>query len=244
MLQSTALSLLSIREAMSAQLEPLTMSIVHGNSLGLICHVFAFIICNPELQNSKPTPPRSPFPASHRDQLRGVGHLSLHETQRFQQKKARKVCCSAAYTHFPIFCHKWGQSLWSKPCTMQATVAKAIEVSRASWSHMSSSHPANSVVWFWTSFLEGLPQALFFHSSHKSFVLYPEFLFCFSGWISSRGWLFKKFHWVWCWWLTPIILATQEAEIRRTAIWSQSQANSSWNLILKKKNHKKGLVEW
>jgi hypothetical protein len=29
------------------------------------------------------------------------------------------------------------------------------------------------------------------------------------------------------WWLTLVILATQEAEIRRTEVWSQPQANSS-----------------
>jgi hypothetical protein len=29
------------------------------------------------------------------------------------------------------------------------------------------------------------------------------------------------------WWLTPVILATQEAEIRRFTIQSQPQANSS-----------------
>jgi hypothetical protein len=39
----------------------------------------------------------------------------------------------------------------------------------------------------------------------------------------------------------PIILATQEAEIR-IMVQSQPWANSSGDLILKK-NHKKGLVE-
>jgi hypothetical protein len=44
----------------------------------------------------------------------------------------------------------------------------------------------------------------------------------------------------------PVILATQEeAEIRRIAVQSQPQANSLRDLISKKKkNHKKGLVEW
>jgi hypothetical protein len=43
-------------------------------------------------------------------------------------------------------------------------------------------------------------------------------------------------------WLTPIILVTQEAEIRRIAV--QSQANSSTRPYLEKTLHKKGLVEW
>jgi hypothetical protein len=29
------------------------------------------------------------------------------------------------------------------------------------------------------------------------------------------------------WWLTPVILTTQKAQIRRIAVWSQAQANSS-----------------
>jgi hypothetical protein len=33
-------------------------------------------------------------------------------------------------------------------------------------------------------------------------------------------------------WLTPVILVTQELEIRRITVQSQSQANSSWNPIL------------
>jgi hypothetical protein len=36
-------------------------------------------------------------------------------------------------------------------------------------------------------------------------------------------------------WLTPVILATQEAEIRRILVWSQSQANSLQDPISKKK---------
>jgi hypothetical protein len=44
-------------------------------------------------------------------------------------------------------------------------------------------------------------------------------------------------------WLMPVILATQEAEIR-TAVQSQPQANSSRDPISKKNLHKKGLAEW
>jgi hypothetical protein len=42
------------------------------------------------------------------------------------------------------------------------------------------------------------------------------------------------------WWLKPVILATQEAEIRRIAVQSQSQANSSRDLISKKPMARKG----
>jgi hypothetical protein len=42
----------------------------------------------------------------------------------------------------------------------------------------------------------------------------------------------------------PVILATQEAEVRKIAVQSQHQANSLRGPISKKKNHKKGLVEW
>jgi hypothetical protein len=47
-----------------------------------------------------------------------------------------------------------------------------------------------------------------------------------------------------CWWLTPVILATQEAEIRRIVVRSQPWANSSQDPISKNPNTKKGLVEW
>jgi hypothetical protein len=34
---------------------------------------------------------------------------------------------------------------------------------------------------------------------------------------------FKELNEAWCWWLTPVILATQAAEIRRIEIQSQSR---------------------
>jgi hypothetical protein len=46
-----------------------------------------------------------------------------------------------------------------------------------------------------------------------------------------------------CWWLTPVILATQEAEIQRIAIQSQPR-QIIHKTISKKIYHKKGLVEW
>jgi hypothetical protein len=40
-------------------------------------------------------------------------------------------------------------------------------------------------------------------------------------------------------WLTSVILATQEAEIRRIVVQSQLKQNSSWDLILKKPSQKR-----
>jgi hypothetical protein len=45
-------------------------------------------------------------------------------------------------------------------------------------------------------------------------------------------------------WLTPVILATQEAKVRRIAVQSQSWANSLGDPILKRPITKKTLVEW
>jgi hypothetical protein len=43
-----------------------------------------------------------------------------------------------------------------------------------------------------------------------------------------------------CWWLTPVILATQEAEIRRIVVLGKQ----FWRPYLEKTHHKKGLVKW
>jgi hypothetical protein len=42
----------------------------------------------------------------------------------------------------------------------------------------------------------------------------------------------------------PVILATQEAEIRRIRVQSQPEANRSRDPISKKTQYKTGLVEW
>jgi hypothetical protein len=42
----------------------------------------------------------------------------------------------------------------------------------------------------------------------------------------------------------PIILATQEAEIRTIAIGSRAQGNSERDPILKNPSQKKALVQW
>jgi hypothetical protein len=55
-------------------------------------------------------------------------------------------------------------------------------------------------------------------------------------WYSS----FKICHWLG----TPVILATQEAEIRRTEVRSQPQANSLRDSYSKTPNTKIGLAEW
>jgi hypothetical protein len=44
--------------------------------------------------------------------------------------------------------------------------------------------------------------------------------------------------------LTPVILATQEAEIKRMTVQNQPRQNSLQDPISKKIHHKKGLVEW
>jgi hypothetical protein len=46
-----------------------------------------------------------------------------------------------------------------------------------------------------------------------------------------------------CQWLTPVILATQEADIRRIVVQSQTLTNSSPDLILKKPTTTKRLAQ-
>jgi hypothetical protein len=47
-----------------------------------------------------------------------------------------------------------------------------------------------------------------------------------------------------CQLLTPLILATQEAEIRRIMVRSQPRQIVRETFILKKIHHKTGMVEW
>jgi hypothetical protein len=47
-----------------------------------------------------------------------------------------------------------------------------------------------------------------------------------------------------CWWLTPVIPTTQEAEIRRIEFRSQNLSQDKFlRSYLKKTHHKRGLVE-
>jgi hypothetical protein len=45
------------------------------------------------------------------------------------------------------------------------------------------------------------------------------------------------------WWLTPVILDTQEAEIRRITVQNQP-GQIVCKTYLEKTHHKKGMVEW
>jgi hypothetical protein len=62
----------------------------------------------------------------------------------------------------------------------------------------------------------------------------------------SYNWWYLKNGGSCCPWLTPVILATQEAEIRRITVESQPEANSLWAPRDLKKNmqQKTRLVEW
>jgi hypothetical protein len=54
----------------------------------------------------------------------------------------------------------------------------------------------------------------------------------FQEWVHAR-----------CWWLTSVILAIQESEIRRIAVWTQPQQRVCKTLFKKNSTQKKGLVE-
>jgi hypothetical protein len=58
----------------------------------------------------------------------------------------------------------------------------------------------------------------------------------------SKKVLLRAMSWAKHQWLTPVIPATQEAEIRRIVVQSQPQANSL--PYLQKNSSQKGLVEW
>jgi hypothetical protein len=66
-------------------------------------------------------------------------------------------------------------------------------------------------------------------STFVSVTMYPQY----------NNMLIKKKK-AWCHWLTAIILATQEAQVRKTAIQSQPWANKFLDHISKKKFTKKG----
>jgi hypothetical protein len=56
------------------------------------------------------------------------------------------------------------------------------------------------------------------------------------------AWMPEKTIWAGCQWLTPVILATQEADIRRIAFGSQLQ-QTIYEILSQKNSQQKGLVE-
>jgi hypothetical protein len=74
----------------------------------------------------------------------------------------------------------------------------------------------------------------------KSFKLFKLLTFPTILQATGKKWTKKAGHW----WLMSIILATQEAEIRRMVVQSQPRQIVLETLSQKKTYHKKGLVEW
>jgi hypothetical protein len=60
---------------------------------------------------------------------------------------------------------------------------------------------------------------------------------------SEMSVFFKTALYARCWWLTPVILATQEAEIRRITVQSQPR-QIVLDTLSQNTQHKKGLAEW
>jgi hypothetical protein len=81
------------------------------------------------------------------------------------------------------------------------------------------------------------------HNGSKSFYLKMTCLFSNQSKDHNKANFKNQWQTARHWWLMPVILATQEAEIRRIKVWSQPrqivQETLSWKTL-----HKKGLVEW
>jgi hypothetical protein len=71
--------------------------------------------------------------------------------------------------------------------------------------------------------------------SHGLFIIFLFFVFRTMG--------FEKAALAGGWWLMPVILATQEAEIRRIVARGQP-GQIVWETLSRKTLHKKGLAEW
>jgi hypothetical protein len=59
----------------------------------------------------------------------------------------------------------------------------------------------------------------------------------------QKGTIYKKVSLAGCWWLIPVILATQETEIRRIAVQSQPR-QIVHETLSRKYSSQKGLAEW
>jgi predicted GNAT family N-acyltransferase len=62
--------------------------------------------------------------------------------------------------------------------------------------------------------------------------------------IKKKKAISEKVSWVQCWRLTPVILATQEAVIRRIVVQSQPRGQIVPKTLSQKTQHMKGLEEW